>query len=169
MNEELSYVGEQRGDENLNVSFYKTVNELGEEVEYIRISIPGNTATVIEEPVNDRYKMRFKRQWDEYNGIKSMKGTPIEQWEGLPEPMFRELKRLDFHYIEQLANAPDSSLQGFQGGQSWRIKAKQYIERNRVTPDMIINAQQAQIEELKQQMAELMAAMPKRGRSAMTD
>jgi polyhydroxyalkanoate synthesis regulator phasin len=84
-----------------------------------------------------------------------MTGTPIEQWEGCPDAMVRELKKLEFNYIEQLASAPDNLLQGIMGGATWRKKAQDYLERNKVTPEMVMNAQQAQIEELKQQVAAL--------------
>jgi hypothetical protein len=155
MSEELSYTGETAGDENLNVTFYKVVNEEGNELVYVRIAIPGNDCSIIEEPVNDHYKARFRKQWEVFNNVRKMTGTPIEQWEGCPDAMIRELKKLEFNYIEQLASAPDNLLQGIMGGATWRKKAQDYLERNKVTPEMVMNAQQAQIEELKQQVAAL--------------
>ena len=162
MNEEdLSIVGETAADQNLNVTFYNTVNENGEEVEYVRISIPGNTATVIEEPVNEGYKARFKTHYEVFKKVREMTGTPIEQWEDCPEPMQRELKKLEFNYVEQLANAPDNLLLTMMGGQTWRLKAQRYLEKNRVTPEMIMNAQQAQINELKEIIEAMKASKSK--------
>lgn len=161
MSEELSYTGETSGDENLNVTFFKAVNEEGTEVDYVRIEIPGNTCTVVEEPVNDHYKARFRKQWEIFNNVRQMTGTPVEQWDGCPDAMIRELVKQGFNFIEQLANAPDNLLQGIMGGPTWRKKAQDYLSRNRVTPEMVMNAQQAQIEELKQQLAELKAGRRK--------
>lgn len=157
MSEELNYTDERTGDENLNVTFYKVVNEEGIEVDYVRIAIPGNTQTVVEEPVNDHYKARFRKQWEVFNKVREMTGTPIEAWESCPEAMQREFKKMEFNFIEQVANAPDNLLLGIMGGATWRKKAQDYLERNRVTPEMVMNAQQAQIEELKQQLAALTA------------
>ena len=170
MSEEINYIDEKHGDNQLNVAFEKKVTEEGKEVDYIRISIPGNSFTIIEEPVSEDHKARFRRKWEEYTNMRKATGTPMEDWEGCPEAMIRELKKHDFNFIEQLANAPESSLGALMGGLGWREKARRYLESKRVTPDMLISAQQAQIEELQHLVQELLANQPaKRGRPALTE
>ena len=165
MSEEIVYTDEKPSDANLNVEFYKTVNENGEELDYIRISIPGNAQTIIEEPVSEKHMARFRRQWDVFSGLREMKGTPIDNWD-IPEPMKREFKKQEFNFVEQVANAPDALLQNIMGYQSWRLKARAFLDQNKVTPEKIINAQQAQIADLQAQIAELadLVTQPKRGR-----
>ena len=167
---EIYYIDDekQQGDETLNIVFSKKVTEDGKEVDYITIIIPGNTCTVVEEPVNDLHKARFRDQWKAYVNLKTMTGTPIEQWEGLAESNIKEFKRQEFNFIEQIANAPDSSLQSIMGGPTWRIKARKYLDSKKITPEKIIESQQNQIvdqqnqiEMLQKQMAEVLNRLPK--------
>lgn len=167
MSEEISYTDEEVNS-NVNVAFYRAVNETGEELDYVRITIPGNAFTIIEEPVNEGHKIRFKRHWDAYINVKMLTGTPIDEWD-VPEPIKKEFKKQEFNYIEQIANAPDALLQNIMGFTTWRQKARAHIEANKVTPEKIINAQQAQIADLQEKLAELSEFVkPKRGRPAAT-
>lgn len=156
MSEIINYTDRPQTDNN-NVSFYDAVSEFGDKVTYIRISSPGISTTIIEEPVNDYYKAKYPKQWDEYNNVGMLTGTPFENWKGLPDPMLQEMKRQGFNFVEQLANAPDSSLLNVMGGATWRKKARDFLDANRVTPEMIISAQQEQIAELQAQMKQFMS------------
>lgn len=170
MTEEINYIDENSGDENLNVTFYKAVNEEGVELDYVRVAIPGNAFTVIEEPANERYQQRFAKQWQAYKGVQEMTGTPIEEWD-IPEPMIKEFKKQEFNFIEQVANAPDALLLNIMGYHSWREKARAYINANKVTPEKVINAQQQQIADLQAQLSALteLVTQPKRGRQVAVE
>ena len=169
---QLSYVGD-KADGFLDVKFYKRPNEItGEDEDYIRIVIPGNSCTVVEEPVNETYKQRFFRQWEAYQMKHELTGTPLTDWTDLPDSMRRELMRQDFNFVEQVAGAPDSAFTRIPGGHQWRLKAQNFLNRGKLTAEQILaqqkeqlDAQQAQIDAMKAEMTEFMASMaPKRGR-----
>ena len=170
MNEEINYVGEQNGDNYLDVLFYKGFYE-GEEMDFVRIGVPGDKTLTIDTQATDVYKRRFKRQWDAYEGIRNLNGHPIDDWEEITESFKKELAYQGFKYVEQLANAPDAAFARLMGGPQIRTKARSFLDRGKISSDAVIQEQASQIQELQEKMAILMEALnekPKRGRKTET-
>lgn len=163
MADEIAYVGDTSGDEFLDVTFYsKIVDDV--EVEYVNIKVPGDKSVEIDVEASEDYKRRFGRKYSAYKQMQNMTGTPIEEWTDTPEGFRRELAYLGFRFIEQVAGAPDSAFVRVMGGIQWRVKAQAFLNRGKVGADDLVKQQQAQIDELKAQMAALMGDAPKRGR-----
>ena len=170
MSEQISYVGDTSGDEFLDANFYAKIVD-GVEVDFINIKVPGDKTLEIDVQADDSHIRRFARKYSAYKQMQSMTGTPIEEWADVPEGFKKELAYLGFKWIEQVAGAPDSAFVRVMGGVQWRVKAQAFLNRGKVAADDVIKAQQSQIDELKAQMAALLAANApaKRGRKAKAD
>ena len=165
MAEQIAYVGDTSGDEFLDVTFYSKIID-GNEVEFINLKVPGDKTLEIDVAATDEYRHRFGRKYAAYKQMQGMTGTPVEEWDDAPEGLKRELVYLGFRYVEQVAGAPDSAFTRVMGGLQWRVKAQAFLNRGKVSADDVIKQQQAQIDELKAQMAAFMESPNKRGRPA---
>lgn len=130
------------GDARLHVRFYvKAVqnkqksDEAGrpifEDKEYIKIFIPGDKNTVIDEPLNDIYKRRFKERYDRWQREQEtgkMEGTPLEAVTWLTASQVAEFKALHVHTVEQLAEIADGHGYQIMGIQEIKRRAKAFIE-----------------------------------------
>ena len=166
MNEELNYVGDAGGDQYLDVLFYKGLHD-GEEKDFVRIGVPGDKTLTIDTLADDVHKRRFARQWAAYEGIRSLNGTPLDEWDEISDSYKRELNYQGFKFVEQLASAPDAAFSRLMGGTQLRDKARAFLDRGKISSDAVIKNQAQQIQELQEKMAILMEALndkPKRGR-----
>lgn len=161
MADEIAYVGESAGDDYLDVTFYKGMSG-EEEVDYIRICVPGDKTLTIDTVVEEQHKRRFSRKWQAFQGLQTIGGTPIMEWADVPESLRSEFLYQGFKYVEQVAGAPDSAFIKIMGGTQWRNKAQGFLNRGKVAESDIIKKQAEQIQELQAQMKELLAV--KRGR-----
>jgi hypothetical protein len=163
MADEIAYVGDTSGDEFLDVTFYSKIVD-GAEVEFINVKVPGDKTLEIDVEATEDYKRRFGRKYSAWKQMSGLTGTPIEEWDDVPEGFRRELVYLGFRYVEQVAGAPDSAFTRVMGGLQWRVKAQAFLNRGKVGADDLVKQQQAQIEQLQAQMATLLGDAPKRGR-----
>lgn len=163
MADEIAYVGDTSGDEFLDVTFYSKIVD-GVEVEFVNVKVPGDKTLEIDVEATEDYKRRFGRKYSAWKQMSGLTGTPIEEWDDVPEGFRRELAYLGFRYVEQVAGAPDSAFTRVMGGLQWRVKAQSFLNRGKVGADDLVKQQQAQIEQLQAQMAMLLGEAPKRGR-----
>ena len=165
MSEQIAYVGDTSGDEILDVSFYEQLVD-GEPKDFIHIKVPGDKTVEIISEVTEQYQRRFARKWEAYKNMQSYDhGTPLAEWDNVPDGLKRELQYQGFRYIEQVAGAPESAFARIMGGIQWKNKAQEFLNRGKKSSEDVIAQQQAQIEQLQQQMAALLAAtIEKRGR-----
>ena len=164
------------GDSQLQVEFFITEAKGWEGKPFVRINIPGDKNTIIEQPVREDHKQRFPRQWLYFQmknseGESPVIGTSLEQWaredkETINMAHVEELRILKFQTVEQVALASDSQLQRIgMGGPGLREKAKNYLTRkNRSETAEELDNTKKQLAELQAQMAELLAAKPRKGR-----
>lgn len=152
-----------------------------DQVDFVRITIPGDKLNIIDTFVREDHKQRFPMQWANYqnrkseNGEGAISGTPITQWPRITIAMAEELKALKFYTVESIASASDAQLQGIGmiAGQSifsFRDDAKRFLmtaeaaaklkeadeklkEAERKEADM-----RAQMETMQAQMAQLLDA-----------
>jgi hypothetical protein len=83
-------------------------------VDFIRVAIPGDPTNVVERPIRDSDKNEWPQQWAAYKNNQSYRptsGTPLEDWPRLDVATVAKLKALEFHTVEQLAEASDGQLQ----------------------------------------------------------
>ena len=155
------------GDEQLQVEFFiaKEIDPRWDGKPFIRINIPGDKTSVVEQPVREDHKRRFPRQWLYFqmkqNELESPQvlGVSLEEWcksspEDLTKAQIEELRILKFQTVEQIAAASDQQLQRIgMGGPGLRERAKAYLNRRNRSET------QAELEDTKKQLAELQAQM----------
>ena len=157
MSDQIAYVGDTSGDDILDVSFYEqTVN--GETKDFIHIKVPGDKTVEVISEVDDNYRRRFARKWDAYKNLQNYDvGTPLADWDDVPEGLKRELQYQGFRFIEQVAGAPESAFIKIMGGVQWKNKAQAFLNRGKKSAEDVISQQQKQIEQLQEQMAAILA------------
>jgi hypothetical protein len=154
-------------DNGLHVEFYH-FTEKDIEKQFVRIQNPGDKLNIIERPVEEEDKRRFPRQWLYFqmkNGEGQVLGTPLANWhkefpDELNKGQLEELQILKFQSVEQLATASDSQLQKVgMGSTGLREKARLYLtNKNKSESTKELEKTRAELDELKAQMAELLAA-----------
>jgi len=155
-------------DSYLDVRFYICEEGDFKGKPFIRIEVPGDKNNIFDQPVNDNHKARFPRQWLHFqmqNDDGPVIGTTLKQWrEDAPEELsvgqIEELQILRFQTVEQVARASDSQLQRIgMGAAGLRERAKGYLDRkNRSESSVELEKTRSELEELKAQMQQLLAA-----------
>lgn len=166
-------------DKKLYVNFYvravmsgfKSAQEgrpIFDEVDYIRIIIPGDKNSILDAPVDDQHKMRFEAQYSRFkkNQEQAVSGTPLEVWPQMTVGLVAELKAMNVHTVEQLADMHDQLAQKIMGSHALRAKAKAFLdaaagEAVNTKMAMELEKRDGEIELLKQQMAELVKTSAK--------
>lgn len=159
-------------DNGLHVEFYVHTEANRPEQQFVRIQNPGDKLNIIERPVEEDDKRRFPRQWLYFqmkNSEGQVLGTSLTDWhkecpDELNKGQLEELQILKFQSVEQLATASDSQLQKVgMGSTGLREKARLYLtNKNKSEATKELEKTRSELEELKAQMAELLAA--KKGR-----
>ena len=148
--------------------------------DFVEIRVPGNQFTIIDTFANDGHKQRFPQQWAFYQNQKrdmnsdDVQGTLLRDWPIITAAQARELNHYHFYTVEQVANASDDQINQVtmvvgMSGLSFRDKARAFLSRSKDNAALEAQAEElrkrdAEIEQLKQQMASLMENLPKRGR-----
>lgn len=136
-----------------------------EEVDYVRIHVPGDKSSVIERPLSEQDVFRFQ---DRYNKWKSgqaeaVTGTPLNALPGMNASKVEEYKYFKIITVEQLAEANDNLGAKFMSFQQDKQRAQAFMEvaRNNA-PIEKMNAELAkrddQIEQLQEMVKALQAA-----------
>jgi hypothetical protein len=134
------------------------------EMPFIRIQTPGDTLSIPTRPIMEMDKRRFPEHWRKFlaREDQTVTGTLLAEWGGVTRSQIEEMKFFNIHTVEQLANLADSNTQNMRGLQTLKQKAATYIEASdkNATTSALTTARN-EIDELKAQMAELLAAKPK--------
>lgn len=165
------------GDEKLFTVFYpkSKINgikskEAGrpiyEEVDYVRIHIPGDKHTIIDRKVTDEDRSRFFTRYLHYKMTQTnaaQAGMPLAQWTGVSRSQADELKHFNVNTVEQLAGLPDQFGQRFMGFFDLRRKAREYIEgakdREAAEENVKLKEKLAAQDEAMVKMSERLAAL----------
>lgn len=134
-----------------------------DEFDFIRISVPGDTTTVIDRIANEDDKARFPLHWAHYQNTRGegeLAGTPLTSWAILSKSQVEELRALKFMTVESIATASDSQLQriGMIAGMAphaFRDRAMRYLKA--AEDESYVN-QQAEIAKNLQDQNKAMAA-----------
>jgi len=134
-----------------------------QDIEHVRIMVPGDKTTIIDVAVEEEHRMRFPAQYEKFRKQLSQApdGTPLEQWPQLVGSQVMELKALGILNVEQLAELSDASLQKFMGGFELKRKAVAFLAVAKDTAE----AQKFATEnaELKGTLAELQETLKLQG------
>lgn len=158
-------------DSLLHVEFFISEEKDYKGKPFVRIIVPGDKTNIVEQPVREDHKERFPRQWlyfqmkqNEKEG-EDLPGTPLSMWhESSPDELNKgqveELRILRFQTVEQVALASDAQLQRVgMGGAGLRERARLFLTRkNKSDSSEELATTRKELDELKAQMAELIAA-----------
>lgn len=167
-----NFIGAKDPDAALSVIFYKKPLKLEyqselekrpifQDVDFVKITMPGNLTSIIDTPVREEHKSRFPRQWQAYkNRVDDSAGvgvgTPISEWPRITPSQAEELRALKFYTVDAIAHASDAQLQGIGmvAGQSvftFREDARRFLSLADATSkqaeaDRLLTDAKAQIE-----------------------
>lgn len=143
------FVGAHNPDQKVSAHFHKVAQQnnfkseeagrpIFDDVDFVRIQVPGDSLNIIDTPVLPHHKKRFPQQWAHYanqmEGDQRLAGkTPISMWPRLTPSQVAELQHMKFLSVEDVANASDSNLQsvGMVGGMSpfaFREAAQRFLK-----------------------------------------
>lgn len=136
-----------------------------DEVDYITIRTPGSQLCTIDAPITaGTYLKRFGDKYEKWKSgqEQALSGTPLDAFPFLlgKVALIAELKAMNIHTVEQLAEVADTHVQKIMGGQMLRQKAQEYIKGTSGTDAMMAKLAKEN-EDLKSQMDQLMSMMGK--------
>lgn len=101
-----------------------------EEVDYIRIHVPGDKHSVVERPMSDQDAFRFADRYAKWKAgqEEAVTGTPLTALPGMTPSKVEEYKFFKIVTIEQLAEANDNLGGKFMSFQQDKQRAKAFLE-----------------------------------------
>lgn len=137
-----------------------------DDVEYVRIIMPGNRRDIPVERVNDQHRQRWPKQYEAFKGGQELSegGTPLEQWSRVTRSQVEELRYFHIRTVEHLAKAPDQVLQNFMDGYRLREAAQLFMkDAEGLAPMTELAAQneqlQSRVASLESQLQQAIARM----------
>jgi hypothetical protein len=129
-----------------------------DDVECVRIMVPGDRNNVVDRPATQQDKHRFAKQYDMFKqGIKEedqITGTRLTDWPFLSRAQCEELKYLGLRTVEHLAEARDDLCGKVPGLTTLKQNAHIWLSKAKNSAEAAIQAkkmadQQSQIETLQ--------------------
>lgn len=109
-------------------------------IPYIRIVVPGGKTEIVRR-AKEFDKTRFPRHWAKFQAGNSQAegiGTPVEHWGYLSLEQTAGLKAIGIHFVEQIANASDATLQHIgMGARDMKRKASAFIDASQGNATML--------------------------------
>lgn len=101
-----------------------------EEVDYVRIHVPGDKSSVIERPVSQQDQFRFSDRYAKWKAgqEEAVTGTPLSALPGMTPSKVEEYKFFKLVTVEQLAEANDNLGAKFMSFQQDKQRAKAFLE-----------------------------------------
>jgi len=137
------------------------------EKDFVKIIQPGEK-DIVDRPVKELDKQRWPAKWQAYLQKKSQAadGTPLELLYPDNPVIVATLRAWSITTVQQLANLSDTAAGNLQFGGEMRKKAQQFLEgaekgKKFHALERTIQEQAAELKELKEQIAILMAAKEK--------
>ena len=117
--------------------------------EYVEIRTPGQQNNVIQRPVTDMDRQRFRQAYRKFKEGEEEQviGTPLSEVPWITRSQVEELAHIRVRTLEHLAALDDSVCSRFAGLYGLKQKAQKAMEK--AISDAPISALQAQIDELK--------------------
>jgi hypothetical protein len=101
-----------------------------EEVDYVRIHVPGDKSSVIERPLSQQDVFRFQDRYNKWKAgqEEAVTGTPLSALPGMNASKVEEYKFFKIVTVEQLADANDNLGGKFMSFQQDKQRAKAFME-----------------------------------------
>ena len=180
--EDFETTRQSEQDEKLLVKFYtKTVEnksaskEQGRAVfkdrEYVDIRIPGTRGAGAARPATHRDRERFPKHYAAFKQRVELplEGTPLSEWPMVTRSHAEELAFSGIKTVEHLADMSDTIASQMMGGQTFKAKARAWLERAKVDVsveklEQELTKRDEQIQALSDKLEALLADKPKRKR-----
>jgi hypothetical protein len=106
--------------------------QIYEEMEYVRILVPGDSKSLVDEKVKDHHRDRWPTQYARFknNQLAPEDGMPLDLWPAIGPAQVMELRAAHVRTVEALAGLSDAQLQKVcpMGGFALRQKALNWLE-----------------------------------------
>ena len=101
-----------------------------EEVDYVRIHVPGDKSSVVERPLSEQDVFRFQDRYNKWKAgqDEAVTGTPLTALPGMTPSKVEEYKFFKIITVEQLADANDNLGGKFMSFQMDKQRAKAFME-----------------------------------------
>lgn len=127
------------------------------DVPFIQKMVPGDANNIVERAAKEQDMQQYPRQWAEYEAMNKsgeVIGTPLEKWPNVTRAQIKELKYVECHTVEQLAQMSDGNLMKMGAGfRPLRESALQWLD------SLNVAKVDEEKESLKKQVAELSATV----------
>ena len=137
-----------------------------EEVDYVRIHVPGDKSSVIERPVSQQDVYRFQDRYNKWKAgqEEAVTGTPLSALPGMTPSKVEEYKFFKLVTVEQLAEANDNLGAKFMSFQQDKQRAKAFLEvaKNNAPIEKMneeLAKRDAELEDLREQVKAMQASM----------
>jgi hypothetical protein len=135
-----------------------------EEIDYVRIHVPGDKSSVIERPLSSHDVFRFQERYNKWKAgqAEAVTGTPLSALPGMNASKVEEYKFFKIVTVEQLADANDNLGGKFMSFQQDKQRAKAFMDvAANNAPIEKMNAElakrDAELEELRSMVTALQA------------
>jgi len=127
--------------------------------EYVEIRTPGNQTNIVQRPVTDMDKQRFRAAYAAFKAgdAEQIIGTPLTETPWITRSQVEELAYLRIRTLEQLANVGDDVCTRLPGMFKLKQRAQAALERAEKTAPFI--AMQKENEDLRNKLAALEHAL----------
>lgn len=160
----------EAADKSVYVKFYMrpTLNQsksdaegrpIFDDREYLEIRTPGNQTNIINRPVSDMDRQRFRRAYQQFKAgdEEQLTGTPLSEVPWITRSMVEELIHVRIRTLEHLANVNDDVCGRIPGLYALKDRAKAALDK--AAGDAPFIAMQAKNEELVNELATLKQAL----------
>lgn len=166
------------GDDRLYVQFYlrpvmnnfksaEAGRPIFDEKDFVRIIAAGDKNSVVDTFAKESYQRRFATRYAAYKANQeqvAVSGTPVSAVPWIGMGLAAELKAMNVHTVEQLANMADTHAQKIMGYSKLKDKAEAFLlaaagEAGATKMAFELEQRDGEIAALKGQMAELMKSM----------
>jgi hypothetical protein len=135
-----------------------------EEIDYVRIHVPGDKSSVIERPLSEQDQFRFADRYAKWKAgqEEAVSGTPLSALPGMSPSKVEEYKFFKLVTVEQLAEANDNLGAKFMSFQQDKQRAKAFLEvaKNNAPIEKMneeLAKRDAELEELRNMVTALQA------------
>ena len=146
-----------------------------EEIDYVRIHVPGDKSSVIERPVSQQDVFRFQDRYNKWKAgqEEAVTGTPLSALPGMTASKVEEYKFFKLVTVEQLAEANDNLGAKFMSFHQDKQRAKAFIEvaKNNAPIEKMneeLQKRDAEIENLRTMVEALQASQSGKRKVAAT-
>ncbi len=136
-----------------------------DDVEYVRIPVPGDKHNTPHKPVGEKERERFRRQYDAWktNPGEKLEGTPLAEWAGVTRSEVEELAYFHVRTVEQLAGLSDGNAKNVGTVLALRQKAQDFIAKAKEDAPLaqmraLLDEEKAQRLNIERQLKELLEA-----------